>query len=217
MRRKQTNDLDLEGLPEKAAVILESAMHEFLAHGYAATSMDRVAAAAGVSKATVYSYFEDKEELFNALIEHLVQRRFRTIFGMLSTLQSAQTDPHIALKRLAISILDDVATDKQFQAFIRLIIGESERFPELANAYIRSVVKPVIKSLAQYLASQTQLRLADPEAAARVFIGSLVYHFLIQEVLHGKDSLPMRRDRLVDTLITFITCKGSRPYEQMCE
>jgi len=78
---------------------------------------------------------------------------------------------------------------------------------ELANAYIRSVVKPFIRSLVKYLASQKQLKTLDPEATARIFIGSLVYYFLVQEVLHGKESLPMKRDRLIDSLISLITCK----------
>ncbi|MFM2305164.1 MAG: hypothetical protein RLZZ135_2577, partial [Cyanobacteriota bacterium] len=65
---------------DKAAAILAGGMQEFLAHGYAGTSMDRVATAAGVSKATVYSHFQDKEGLFVALIEQLVQGEFRSIF-----------------------------------------------------------------------------------------------------------------------------------------
>ena len=48
----------------KAETILQGAMQEFLAKGYSTASMDRVAAAAGVSKATVYSHFGDKETLF---------------------------------------------------------------------------------------------------------------------------------------------------------
>jgi TetR/AcrR family transcriptional regulator, regulator of autoinduction and epiphytic fitness len=65
--------------PEKAEAILTGGMQEFLAHGYAGTSMDRLATVAGVSKATVYSYFQDKEGLFTALIEQLVQGKFRSI------------------------------------------------------------------------------------------------------------------------------------------
>ena len=51
----------------KAEAILAGAMQEFLKHGYAAASMDKIAKAAKVSKATVYSYFDDKENLFNAV------------------------------------------------------------------------------------------------------------------------------------------------------
>jgi TetR/AcrR family transcriptional regulator len=68
-----------DGLAEKAEQILTGAMQEFLVHGYAATSMDRVAKAAGVSKATVYTYFQDKEGLFAALVQRFAQRKFSII------------------------------------------------------------------------------------------------------------------------------------------
>ncbi len=57
---------------EKVEAILQGAMQEFLANGFAGTTMDKVTAAAGVSKTTVYSYFQDKEKLFIALIERLI-------------------------------------------------------------------------------------------------------------------------------------------------
>jgi TetR/AcrR family transcriptional regulator of autoinduction and epiphytic fitness len=56
-------------------------MQEFLKHGYAGTSMDKVALSAGVSKATVYSHFQDKEGLFKVLIENLASYKFNLIFG----------------------------------------------------------------------------------------------------------------------------------------
>jgi len=72
----QVKPQDRQLSPEKAEAILEGGMQEFLAHGYAATSMDRVAIAAGL-KATVYSHFQDKEGLFIALIQRLVEGKFR--------------------------------------------------------------------------------------------------------------------------------------------
>ncbi len=54
--------------PAKRQAILEAAEDLFLSNGYASTSMDAVAAAAGVSKLTVYSHFNDKETLFSAAV-----------------------------------------------------------------------------------------------------------------------------------------------------
>jgi len=89
---------------KKAEAILAGGMQEFLAHGYAGTSMDRVARAAGVSKATVYSHFQDKEGLFTALIDQLVQGKFRLLFEPSS--ENLQPEPRIFLHRLADCILD---------------------------------------------------------------------------------------------------------------
>ena len=192
---------------EKAQAILEGAMQEFLAHGYAATSMDRIAAAAGVSKATVYSHFQDKEGLFTVLIQRLARERFRTIFDPQHP-QSLQGEPRIVLRRLATAILDNAIGDPQFHDFMRIIVGESRRLPQLARVYVHNIAKPVIEILSQYLASHSELKLPDPEAAVRVIIGTLVYFVVFQELLDGKKILPMERERLIDTLIYLIVPEG---------
>jgi AcrR family transcriptional regulator len=188
--------------PEKAAAILAGGMQEFLTRGYAATSMDRVAAAAGVSKATVYSHFQDKEGLFTALIEQLVQCKFRSIFG--NSLEISQQEPKVFLRELAHRVLDMGANEPQFLNFMRLILGESGRFPELARAFVRNIEQTSFRMLRQYLESCPQLKLADPEAATRIFIGAIVHFLIVQEMLHGKDIVPMERDRLIDNLVDAI-------------
>ncbi|WP_329740413.1 TetR/AcrR family transcriptional regulator [Dyella sp. A6] len=55
----------------KRAAILEAAAAEFRQSGYAATSMDRIAASAGVSKRTVYNHFPSKESLFAQILQAL--------------------------------------------------------------------------------------------------------------------------------------------------
>jgi AcrR family transcriptional regulator len=199
---KKTKSPDRELSAEKAKAILDGAMREFLAHGYAATSMDKVAAAAGVSKATVYSHFQDKEGLFTALIQQLAQQK--SVFN----LQTLQGEPSIVLRRFATGMLENVMTDPQILTLIRLIIGESGRFPELAQSFVRNIEKPTIEALSQYLASHPKLRLPDPEVASRTFIGALVHYIILQEMLHGEDILPLERDRLIDSLVDLITAKS---------
>jgi TetR/AcrR family transcriptional regulator, regulator of autoinduction and epiphytic fitness len=121
----------------KAEAILQGAIQEFLQHGYAATSMDKIAKAAGVSKATVYSHFRDKESLFNAVIQDLVKDKFQTIMG-LDRPQSLEKEPKIVLSEIATTMLENANSDRTFQDFIRIIMGESGRFPELAQAYVRN-------------------------------------------------------------------------------
>lgn len=207
MGRTKTINLDRQKSVEKADAILDGAMQEFLAHGYAATSMDRVAAAAGVSKATVYSHFQDKEGLFTALIQRLVFQKCWTIYNPQES-QSLQGEPNIVLRRLATTMLDTAKSDQQLLTFIRLIVGESGRFPELAQSFIHNLDKPVVEALSQYLASRSELKLPDPEAAARVFMGTLVHFMMTQEMLHGKDILPMERSRLIDSLIYLICVRS---------
>jgi TetR/AcrR family transcriptional regulator, regulator of autoinduction and epiphytic fitness len=190
--------------PEKTAAILTGAMQEFLARGYAAASMDRISAAAGVSKATVYSHFRDKQALFNALIEQLVEKKFRTIFGS-TDMQVLQGHPQTVLRQLAERTIDAGANDRQFLDFMRLIVGESGRFPELARTFVRNIEVTTFKALVEYLKTcPKDLRLSDTEATARIFVGALVHYTIVQELLHGADILPMERDRLIDSLIVAI-------------
>jgi AcrR family transcriptional regulator len=186
--------------------ILQGAVRVFLHHGYSGTSMDRAAAEAGVSKQTIYSHFQDKEGLFKALIERMTIHRFQAEF----TPDLGQGDPAIVLRRLAETFLSRM-DDAQFIAFFRLIIAESARFPELARLYSQTVIQYGYTTLSHYLAQHPDLQISDPEAIARIFFGSLAAFILAQEVLYGKETMPMEKARLVESLVNCILQSGPRP------
>ncbi|MBW4494209.1 MAG: TetR/AcrR family transcriptional regulator [Oscillatoria princeps RMCB-10] len=200
MARAKSTELKRESAGEKVEQILKGAMQEFLAHGYAGTSMDRVAAAAGVSKATVYSYFADKEGLFAALMEGLAKKRFQILLDIASPTGEAK----IVLRQLAETLLNQVTEDAEHITFMRVIIAESGRFPNLAKIFIRQITQPVLEKLVHYLASHPELNIPDPEAAARIFLGSLVQFIIIQEILHGKEIVPLDKERMIDSLTHFM-------------
>lgn len=185
---------------DKVEQILQGAMQEFLKHGYAGTSMDKVAVAAGVSKATVYSHFQDKEGLFKVLIEKLARKKFNLVFGT----EPIEGEPITVLRETATRALELMSQDKEHCAFMRVLIGESGRFPELAQICVRAMIKPVLETLGQYLASHPELNIPDPEATARILLGTLVYFHITQEVMHGKDILPMADDRVIDAMTHLI-------------
>ena len=190
----------------KSAAILKGAMKEFLDNGYAATSMDKVAKSAGVSKATVYSHFGDKESLFGAVMEDLVKDKFQQTMG-LEAPQSLEQDPKIVLSAMATKMLENAQSDRSFQDFMRIIIGESGRFPEIAKVYVNNVAKPAIETLTKYFQSHPKLKLEDPEATVRVMMGTLVYFVVLQQMMYGKDIVPLENNRLVRTLTDAIVGK----------
>ncbi|HEY9851678.1 MAG TPA: TetR/AcrR family transcriptional regulator [Leptolyngbyaceae cyanobacterium] len=183
----------------KREQILKGAMQVFLHNGYANTSMDRVAAEAGVSKQTIYTHFQDKEGLFRSLIERVTIRRLQAEFQS----EPFQGEPTTVLRRLAESILGRME-DPEYIAFLRLVVAESGRFPELAQLYTRTVIQYGYKNLSSYLESNPELNIADPEATARIFFGTLGAFIISQEVLHGKHTMPMEKERLINSLITCI-------------
>ena len=196
MARTKPSEPDSAAASDKTEQILQGAMQEFLTHGYAGTSMDKVAKTGGVSKATVYSYFADKEGLFAALVQRLARKKVHFIV--------LDEEPAVALRFVATTLLDQVTQEPEYLNFVRLVIAESGRFPQLAQTYVKNLAKPGIDRLTQYLASHPELKLPDAEATARIFIGSLVYFQLTQHMMHGKDIIPMERDRLIDGLLHLI-------------
>jgi AcrR family transcriptional regulator len=200
MTRIRINEVERESSSDKVEKILQGAMQEFLAHGYAGASMDRVAVAAGVSKATVYSHFQDKEGLFKALVEQLARKRFESVFGA----EPLEGEPHIVLRQLLTKALTQMLNDKEFQGFQRVLIGESARFPELSQLFLSCIAKPGNEIITQYLVSRPELNIPDPQAMVWILMGSIVHLVIAQEIMHGKDILPMESDRLIDALIHLI-------------
>jgi len=184
----------------KREQILRGALEIFLQNGYEGASMDRVAAAAGVSKITIYKHFQDKEGVFTALIEQVTAQRFETVFGGFDR----DVKPAIALRQLAQTLLDMMAVDEEYIAFLRLLIGESGRFPKLAQLFIQALPQKVWALLGDYFAAHPDIRSPHPEATARLFMGVLISHVLTQKLLHGEAIAPIQQDLLIDALIETI-------------
>lgn len=201
MVRIKTDEVDRDNSVDKVEQILQGAMQEFLQNGYAGTSMDRVAVAAGVSKATVYSHFQDKEGLFKVLIEQLANQKFNSLFDT----EPMEGEPKIVLRQLGTKLLEQMNNDQEHSAFWRVLIGESGRFPKLTQICVRAMIKPMLETLTQYLAAHPELNITDPEATARIILGTLVHFHVTQDVMHGKDIIPMESDRLIDALTHLIT------------
>ncbi|MEH1791149.1 TetR/AcrR family transcriptional regulator [Nostoc sp.] len=201
MVRIKTDEVDRDHSVDKVEQILQGAMREFLQNGYAGTSMDRVAVAASVSKATVYSHFQDKEGLFKVLIESLANQKFNSLFGG----EPMEGEPKIVLHQLGTKLLEQMNNDQEHCAFMRVLIGESGRFPELTQICVRAMIKPMLETLNQYFAAHPELNITDPETTGRIFLGTLVDFHVTQDVMHGRDIIPMESDRLINALTHLIT------------
>ncbi len=191
---------------DKAQAILDGALEVFTTQGYASASMARIATAAGVSKPTLYSYFQDKEGLFVALIHYLTQDNSKLLVKL--TTVKTGLPPDQVMRQIIKFALKDSAQNKNFLTLMRLIIGESERFPHLAQTFVREVSKPMLEHLSAYLGSHPQLNLPDPMVAARMVAGTVVHYLITQEIMHGDEIFPMDVDRMVDGLIDVVMVAG---------
>ena len=190
----------LPAVTQKQEQILEGAMRVFLRDGYAGTSMDRVSTEAGVSKQTIYSHFQDKEGLFKALIERVTIANFSGIFCT----EEFHGEPAILLREVAETYLIKVAGNPDYLALFRVIITESQRFPELAKLYTQTVIQRGRYLLSQYFVLHPELGITDPEATAQIFFGSLVGYMMVQEMLYGKEMMPLSQKRILDSLMNLI-------------
>jgi len=184
---------------DKCEQILQGAMQVFLQRGYAGTSMDRVAAIANVSKQTIYSHFQDKEGLFTALIERVTIGRLQAELGE----ELWEGEPEPTLRRLATAYLQKIG-DEEYLSLLRVVIGESVQFPELAQLYTRTVIQRGQCLICDYFKGHPELRLDDPEATARIFMGALVSFLVSQEILYGKQIMPFEQERLIDQLVKMV-------------
>src|SRR5246127_3977219 len=115
--------------------IIEAAMDEFIARGFAATRLDDVARRAGVAKGTIYLHFKDKESLF----EELVRTAIVPLISRLAPPEQPIASVREALEHFAFTFIQEVATTRRGD-LVRLIVAEGPRFPAIADFYYREVV-----------------------------------------------------------------------------
>jgi len=125
-----------ERAAERRGAIIEAAMDEFIARGFAATRLDDVARRAGVAKGTIYLHFKDKEALF----EELIRTAIVPLVGRLvAPPPVAGASVRDMVEGFATAFMQQVATTRRGD-IIRLIVAEGPRFPGIADFYYREVV-----------------------------------------------------------------------------
>jgi AcrR family transcriptional regulator len=127
---------------ERRAAIVDAAMEEFIARGFAATRLDDIAKRAGVAKGTIYLHFKDKESMFEELV--------RTVIVPVVTRLTAMPPPAGSVRDLveafASNFLKEVIGTRRGD-LVRLIVAEGPRFPSVADFYYREVVSRGIAAM----------------------------------------------------------------------
>lgn len=132
---------------ERREAILEAALAEFAASGFAAARLDDVARRAGVAKGTIYLHFRDKESLF----QELVRAMLSPVVGLIETLPIVDRPVRAVFDGIVDLFVREIVATRR-KDVIRLIITEGHRFPTLAEFYYREVISRVLASLRPLLA-----------------------------------------------------------------
>jgi len=153
------------------ALILEAARIEFAHSGYAATSMENVARRAGVSTKTLYRSLPNKSALFEAMVTERIEE-----FVSVVKLRACEGGDVEAALTEALIVCADLMLDGEVIALQRVIVGDSERFPDIAETFFHKAITPTQNALANWLRAQQKrgaIALDDADTAAGMLLGML--------------------------------------------
>ena len=190
----QATDDDHRRSARKRRAIVVAATTAFLEHGYRGTSMDAVAAAAGVSKQTVYQHFGDKQRLFRELVAATVQAASDPVHEEVRRLTDSgrlERDLRDLARRLLSLVLRP-----QMMCLRRLVIAEARQFPDMGRHFYELGPGRTMAALADTFAEldrQGRLTAPDAKLAASQFNWLVMAAPLNEVMLLGQDVTPTAR------------------------
>ncbi len=176
--------------------ILDAALHVFASEGYRAARLDDIARRAGVSKGTLYLYFDSKDEIFRAMIR---SRIVSVVDESERELQKIEGSTREKLEFLMHRIWDLVG-DPAMIRIIKLLHGELNHFPELTRFYYEEVILRIravgMNLMAQGVAAG-ECRAEQAQFAARAMPALLVMGSKWLHFFSSIDPSPMAADEIV--------------------
>ena len=196
--------------PAKKEQILRGAGRVFLASGYEGASMSLIAREAGVSKGTLYVYFENKEALFSAFVQSECRLQSAEVFDLLG-MPGPVEDVLRVFGGAYLKFLLSATVD----AMRRLVIAESEKFPELGRAFYDAGPRTGNSRLREFLKARVEtgeLDIDDIALAALQFLnlchGDLV---LMRQMNVIETATPQRIGHIADRAVSLFL-KGYRAH-----
>lgn len=184
----------------RPAEILDAALAVFAEKGYAATRMDDIAQRAGVTKGTIYLYFESKDAVFRGLVQESIGATIEGVTAAAARFEGSATD---LLRMVLRGIGTFVRTDDRV-VLPKIMIAEAGNFPALAEFYRREVIDRGLGLLTSVIArgiARGEFRAVNPEDAARLCVGPLLVVLFWRTTFGRFDSVPYDLDGLIETHI----------------
>ncbi len=179
----------------KVQQIYDAASAVFMELGYDGASMEAIAKRSGVSKATVYAHFANKEDLFAALIRH----ECAIISGGIYRPNATSPDLAEELRRMARNITALFVAENGLSLY-RILIPVAPRFPRLGEIFHREgplTVRQIFATFFREAHALGRLAIPDPDLAAQQFMSLIRGDLDFDQML----MLPMRPERDVEALV----------------
>jgi AcrR family transcriptional regulator len=203
---------DPDNRKRQTAKILRSARRLFARHGYDRVSMDRIAAACGMTKPVLYYYFGNKRAVLLATLEaHWAEHA-----AVLEAFEPS-ADLRKTLRALAGLILEETGRPATGDV-IRIVMAEAGRHREVGRAFFRTVGPILERRLLGEIRPQLSRRCTERETLAlfHQFVGSLAHYSLLRQVFRtARRHLPGQRafvDLVVESFVRASQpCLNGRP------
>ena len=192
------------------SAIVKTAADLFLRRGYGGTSMDLIAAEAGVARQTIYNQFESKEALFRAIFSAYADE------AMMPLTIGARKGASLraTLLRLARSHVERALSPEKL-ALHRLVVAEVAHFPELGRVIHDAGAARVVALLADFLREQARLghlEVPHPETAAEQFFAMVTAFQQFRALMNIETPAAVIATRTEEAVDTFLRAfKGRRP------
>jgi len=185
---------------ERVPEILEAALASFGEKGFAATRMDDIAARAGITKGTIYLYFDSKEAVFEALARQSAGAQIAAITEQVKTSEAPSPD----LLRFVIASLGHFMRTTDRIILPRVLLSEMGNFPELAEFWRREIIDKglgLFQAIIRRGITRGEFRKLPEEHAARLCIAPLLVMAVWRMHFEKFDSAPYDYEGLVETHI----------------
>ncbi len=183
--------------------ILEAALAVFAERGYAATRMDDIARRAGVTKGTIYLYFDSKDAVFESLVRESIGTRIAGLLDDANRFEGSAAD----LLRLILRGIGHFLRTSDRVVLPKIIVAEAGNFPMLAQFYRREVIDRGLALLQSVIArgiAQGEFRHVEPHHVARICIAPLLLAAVWRTTFAHLDTVPYDIEGLVETHIELL-------------
>ena len=154
--------------------LLDAALDLFVEKGFAATRAEEVAARAGVSKGTLFLYFQSKEELFKAVVRENLSGRFMEWAEEFETFEGSTSE----MVAYCLNVWWERVGNTKASGITKLMMSEAANFPELAAFYQQEVILPgqtLIRRMLQRGIDAKEFKPMDLDYAVFSLIAPMIY------------------------------------------
>lgn len=181
--------------------ILYAAVKVFADKGFARARMEDIADAAGVTKGTIYLYFDSKETVFRRLVREMLAVRAEAIA---EAVRSSDLPAAVLLRQVLAIPAALLANDDPRIALPKIVLAEAGNFPELAEFYRREVIEPGMEGLEALIThgiARGEFRAVDPAHAARLCFAPMILALAWRTTFARFDETPYDYLGLMETHI----------------